>query len=324
MPNVYCNQSKHSCGKICNTQLICGHKCEKVCHLPGQCLPGLDGQDLLEKGCGARCNKPLKYCKHRCCEPCHPSRPCSEDIPCEAEIRLYCKCGFRYIQTICKSDPDRELIECNSDCWKHQRELKIALAFATPGPLSSKDDVRLEYYPEEVLEFGREHPKFVAKCERLLSDIVLEKAVRSFSGLTSGKKQFLQTLVFEHFKLDMCTYGGKNARTVTDVFWKDGCKIPDTLVSEVIKLIERGIVSANTEDNRDQIFEATLIISGVNKGTSTDDLKKFLSNFRNEMYTQKGKNPGQFLVHFYKKPRARDAFTYIVNVPNQFQNVELI
>ena len=122
----------------------------------------------------------------------------------------------------------------------------------------------------------------------------------------------------------MCTYGGKNARTVTDVFWKDGCKIPDTLVSEVIKLIERGIVSANTDDNRDQIFEATLAISGVTKGNSIDDLKKFLSNFRNEMYTQKGKSPGQYYVHFYKKPRARDAFTYIVNTPNQFSNVELI
>ncbi len=118
---------------------------------------------------------------------------------------------------------------------------------------------------------------------------MLEKTTRSFSGLNSAKKGFLSTLVFEHFKLDMCTYGGRNAKTVTDVFWSEGCKVPDVLVSEVMKLIERGIISANNDDTRDQIFEATLNIIGVTKGTSIDDLKKFLQNYRNEMYTQKGK-----------------------------------
>jgi hypothetical protein len=74
----------------------------------------------------------------------------------------------------------------------------------------------------------------------------------------------------------MCTYGGRNAKTVTDVFWSEGCKVPDVLVSEVMKLIERGIISANNDDTRDQIVEATLNIIGVTKGTSIDDLKKFL------------------------------------------------
>ena len=83
----------------------------------------------------------------------------------------------------------------------------------------------------------------------------------------------------------MCTYGGKNMKTVTDVFWKDGCKVPELLVSEVISLIQRGIMSANNDDNRNQIFEATLYIFNVQKGTTMDDLKKFMVNFRNEMYT---------------------------------------
>ncbi len=87
----------------------------------------------------------------------------------------------------------------------------------------------------------------------------------------------------------MCTYGAKNSKTVTDVFWKEGSKVPDVLVSEVMSLIERGIMSANSEDNRNQVFEATLHISNVARGTTIDDLKKFLSNFRNEMYTQKTK-----------------------------------
>lgn len=65
--------------------------------------------------------------------------------------------------------------------------------------------------------------------------------------------------------------------------------MPDVLVSEVMTLIEKGIVSANNDDQRNQIFEATLYIYNVPKGTTIDDLKKFLSNFKNEMYTQKGK-----------------------------------
>ena len=83
----------------------------------------------------------------------------------------------------------------------------------------------------------------------------------------------------------MCTYGGKNQKTVTDVFWKEGCKVPELMVSEVIGLIERGIMSSNNDDNRSQIFEATLFIFNVQKGTSIDDLKKFMVNFKNEMYT---------------------------------------
>ncbi len=202
-------------------------------------------------GCGSPCGKPLKYCKHRCQEACHPSRDCEIDTPCEAEIRVYCKCGMRFVNTICKSIPERDPIECNSECWKKNREKQLALAFGSGSQNLTGDQIKLEYYPEEVLEFARENPKFVAKCEKLLQDVVLEKTTRSFSGLSATKKSFLSTLVFEHFKLDMCTYGGRNAKTVTDVFWSEGCKVPDVLVSEVMKLIERGIISANNDDTRD-------------------------------------------------------------------------
>lgn len=222
---------------------------------------------------------------------CHPLKPCPE-TPCEAEIRLYCKCGFRFVYTICKSITERDPIECNSECWKHQREIKLALAFGPSNKDSNQDSIKLEYYPEEVLEFATENPKFVKKCENALTNVVLEKTTRSFTGLSSGKKSFLSTLVFEHFKLDMCTYGNKNSKTVTDVYWKENCKVPDVLVSEVITLVQRGIMSANNDDQRSQIFEATLYIYGVAKGTTIDDLKKFLVNFKNEMYTQKGKQLG--------------------------------
>lgn len=150
----------------------------------------------------------------------------------------------------------------------------------------------------------------------MLIDVVLEKSMRSFTGLSSAKKSFLTTLVFENFNLDMCTYGGKSSKTVTDVFWKEGCKVPDILVSELMVLIERGIMSTNNEDNRNMIFEATLYIHDVIKGSTIDDLKKFLKNFKNEMYAEKGKQFGSFYLHFYKKERAKDAFTFLRNSPN--------
>jgi len=159
-------------------------------------------------------------------------------VECDAEIRVYCKCRGRYVNTICKSISHRDPIDCNAECWKKQRDQKLASAFGSSKNFEeNKDSIKLEYYPEDVLEFARDHPKFIKKCESMLQDIVLEKSSRSFSGLSSGKKMFLTQLVFEHFKLEMCTYGGKNAKTVTDVFWKEGCKIPDIMVSEVIQLI---------------------------------------------------------------------------------------
>jgi thermostable 8-oxoguanine DNA glycosylase len=113
----------------------------------------------------------------------------------------------------------------------------------------------------------------------------------------------------------MCTYGGRNSKTVTDVFWKEGAKVPDILVSEVIALIEKGIISANNDDTRNMIFESTLRVYNVPKSTTIDDLKKQLANFKNEMYVERGKQ-GELLLHFYKKMRAKDAHTFLVNSPN--------
>mmetsp|Transcript_27234 Transcript_27234/g.20379 ORF Transcript_27234/g.20379 Transcript_27234/m.20379 type:complete len:160 (+) Transcript_27234:263-742(+) len=158
--------------------------------------------------------------------------------------------------------------------------------------------------------------KFVKKCEQHLTDIVLNKSSRTFKSLYHGKKSFLIMLVFEHFKLDMCTYGGKNQKTVTDVFWKEGCKVPEVMISEVIALIERGILSTNNDDNRNMIFEASLHIHNVTKGNTIDDLKHYLVNFKNEMYAEKGKTFGSFLLHFYKQMRAKDAYTFLKNTPN--------
>jgi len=170
------------------------------------------------------------------------------------------------VNTICKSIAQRDPIECNSECWKSQRDKKLAKAFSDKKTMEeSKESMNFEYYPEDMLEFAKENMKFVKKVESMLTDIVLEKSCKSFTGLKQSKRSFLTTLVFEHFHLDMCTYGGKNAKTVTDVFFKEGCKVPEVMVSEVVALIEKGIMSANTNDNRSEIFEASIHLFNVPK-----------------------------------------------------------
>ena len=44
-------------------------------------------------------------------------------------MRLFCKCGHRWVQVVCKSISERPPIECDAYCWKKTRDAKIANAF---------------------------------------------------------------------------------------------------------------------------------------------------------------------------------------------------
>ena len=102
----------------------------------------------------------------------------------------------------------------------------------------------MEYYPEEALAIATKNPRFAQKVEQYLTEVVRNQTARSFLNLSSAKRFFLSMYVYEHFKLDMCSYKGMAAdKAVTDVFWKEGCKVPEILVSEVIDLIEKGALS---------------------------------------------------------------------------------
>lgn len=96
--------------------------------------------------------------------------------------------------------------------------------------------------------------------------------------------------------------------------------MPEIMCSEIAMLINRGIHEVRKEADKKTIFEASLIITNVTLGTTIDTLKKFLTNFKNEMYTERGKNKTQFQVHFYKKARARDACSYCQTTPGEFSN----
>ncbi len=96
----------------------------------------------------------------------------------------------------------------------------------------------------------------------------------------------MTTYVYEHFKLDMCTFKGATG-SVTDVFWKEGCRIPEILASEVIGLIEKGFMSQSNEEHRNMIFEASIIVPSIPKGSTIDELKKLLYSYTNEYYIEK-------------------------------------
>ena len=136
--------------------------------------------------------------------------------------------------------------------------------------------------------------KFAMKVEDYLTDVTLKQSTKSFMNLTGEKRNFVMMYAYEHFKLDMCTYGGKGGTTsVTDVFWKNGCRVPEIMCTEVVTLISKGIMPNDLDASKSSVFEATIYISNIPKGSNVDDLKQHLSAFQNEFYTERRSQPGQ-------------------------------
>jgi len=50
---------------------------------------------------------------------------------------------------------------------------------------------------------------------------------------------------------------------------------------------------SNFEENRNLIFEATINVFEIPKGSSVEDIKQLLSSFKNEFYTERYSNNGQ-------------------------------
>lgn len=93
-----------------------------------------------------------------------------------------------------------------------------------------------EYYPDDAIQFAVKDLKFALRVEKVLSEVVLTKRTHTFQGMSPYRKAFLNTLVFEHFKLEVCSYG-TNAKNITDVYWKEGCRIPAMMVTDVATLV---------------------------------------------------------------------------------------
>lgn len=139
--------------------------------------------------------------------------------------------------------------------------------------------------------------------ENQLCDIVLKKTSKSYTNLGGARRLFIGTYVYEHFKLDMCTYKGTES-TVTDVFYTEGCRVPEILATDVVNLVDKGAYSSSTEEHMTKIFEASLYVPTIPKGSSVNDLKKLLTAFTNDFYAEcKGQASlanRNAKLHFYK------------------------
>jgi len=246
-------------------------------------------------------------------------------------MRHYCKCRHRFVLTVCKSVEDRQPLECNADCWKFQRDQRLANAFGSSKDFEdNKELIQFEYFPEDILEYAENHQKFAQKVESLLTDVVLKNSSRSFAGLTGQKHNFLSTYVYEHFRLDMCTYRSKaGGTTVADVFWKEGCRVPEILATEIIALVNKGIMTQNSADRRSQVFQASIVFPIIPKGSSIQDVKAlFLGpGYANAFYAEKKGTSHvnrKVILHFYQYARATEALTMLRSTWHPFECIEMI
>lgn len=96
------------------------------------------------------------------------------------------------------------------------------------------------------------------------------------------------------------------------------------MCAEIADMIAKGIEEVRQESKMTTIFEGSIFISNVSKAGTISVLKSFLSNFKSDMYLEKGDSLGSFKVHFYSWQRAKEAHSFILNTPNEFSNAQLV
>lgn len=138
-----CFQADVSCGKICGKQLaFCEHKCQKKCHLPGEC----------QTKCKQVCHRKRIGCDHFCVRPCHGFDSCP-DTPCTALIKIHCPCGRRIKEVVCGAtaeEPSTVLIHgesqlpCDDECELVKRHEQLKKAFGISDEPTSVNGIELD------------------------------------------------------------------------------------------------------------------------------------------------------------------------------------
>jgi hypothetical protein len=217
-------------------------------------------------------------------------------------------------------------VECNSECMKNKRDAQIAKAFKTKNEKKQKE-LKADYYPESLIEFAKDNLKLIARIERILEDVMKAKSSKSLPDVEYASRKYISTLAREHYGLDVCTYGGrvKGSKKVTDVYYKDEMsQVPATLLSDYVKLINKGVLSGDAEERKNKLFEASIKVSELPIGSSLEDLKINLIGFHSEFYTEKIGIRGGYYLHFYNKYRAEEGFKKLRNSGAGYANIDLI
>lgn len=308
--------------------MICGHRCPKMCHNHEEFI--LSG--AVDEGCGQKCNKVRKNCEHKCQEKCHAQSECPDE-PCDAEIKILCKCGYRFVTGVCNryvqgfdESEENKQIECNSECIKNKRDAQIAKAFSSKDTDKQKE-LKADYYPEYLIEFAKSHLKLIGNIEKILESVIKCKGGKSLPDIEGEFLSPIAALVKEHYKCDLCRYGGriKNGKKVTDVYYKDeNSQIPSTLLSDYVKLIKEGVISDKAHERKEKLFEASIKVPNLPIGMSLDDIKRNLIGFHSEFYTEKVGNKSGYFFHFYNKYRAEEAYNKLRQSAGEFTGVDFI
>jgi len=231
--------------------LPCGvHTCPAPCHAP-PCSSS-------NTPCSLPCPRP-RECGHPCLAPCHPGTPCPA-LPCTAQLRVSCECGHRQSSTSCSDNTfsqmntallatkmsdlqlgnsavnlaelakrDRKL-ECNEDCFKLERNAKLAAALNIANPeLSSKVIPR---YSDFMKEWTKRDANFCLMVHTELSKLVRlakesKHKSRSFSFPCMNRDK--RTLVHEyaeHFGCESVSFDAEPKRNVVVTAAREKCFQP--------------------------------------------------------------------------------------------------
>lgn len=156
--HIPCHRTtKPSCGKPCTNVSSCGHKCGRFCHDP----PCIDDTHP----CVSKCGRTLS-CGHLCKRACHTDD--CELTACNERVVLRCPCGLQSKAIICGA-MQSPLLECNSDCEKHAKAIKMKLAF------DIKESGNMHQWPPELVSLAQLFPTLVLDVERQLESLVRSK-----------------------------------------------------------------------------------------------------------------------------------------------------
>ena len=193
---------------------------------------------------------------------------------------------------------------------------------------NKQKELRADYYPEALIEFAKENLKLISKLEKIFEEIIKTKGFISLPDIETSMRKYVSMLAKEHYGLDVCSYGGrKGSKPVTDVYFKEEptqSQIPATLLSDYVKLINKGIVSGDADERKSKLFESSIKLADLPIGFSLDDLKRNLVGFHTEFYTEKIGTRGGFYLHFYNKYRAEEAYKKLRNNSSGFSYIDLI
>ncbi|CCH59421.1 hypothetical protein TBLA_0B05950 [Henningerozyma blattae CBS 6284] len=205
-----CFQEDVSCGLPCGLPLKdCYHKCQKRCHLPGEC----------QNTCIQICNAKRSNCSHGCTQRCHKNAPCP-DIPCTVPVTVVCDCGRRKLVKPCSSTSTIDSVtitshlECDEECMLLLRRMELKAAFGIVNGLGDdKTSVAIERiqnrisvakayeelelpFVEAVLTVYAKQPKWCSQIEGILNKFMDEKLKSSlhFKHMKAPQRSFVHNL----------------------------------------------------------------------------------------------------------------------------------